>query len=437
MTVLAALFFANLIIGGIFVWKFFFRASLFLSAAVFLGAYALILFAVLAVKIPLNRLVINFPLVFLPFILFRLRPFPQLKLLSAAPDRITRILLGLLAVMVVLGVMHIMKAPLFERDGLGIWLTKAKMIALDRTFRSDNFFNPWRIQDSPRYPLLLPLLEASFMVQTGINEWTVKLIFAYVWILILGVLCENLINKSTRLPLIATVILTLIPAYYILSDGSLHTGYADIPISLFYLATFVMLWDYFQTGEKKSAIGAGLTVALSIFTKNEGLAFGLAAAAVFFLTRKKISDAARFLVAVVLPLVPWFLTLIRLPNLYQEHYLNRIPVLLPRLRYLPLILKNAGLEIVNVRHWGIFWILVVWILVFYKPGFFRRRLLSIAGLTLVVYLGIYLLTSWEISFQMSVSFPRLLLQIVPSLFFILTPILDPDALDRVGSDVII
>lgn len=432
MTLPAVLFFANLMIGGIFVWKFFFRSSLFLSAAVFLGAYALILFAILAVRIPLNRIVINFPLLFLPFILFRLRPFPKLKLLSPPSDLISYILFGLLAVMVVIGVMHIMKAPLFERDGLGIWLTKAKMIALDRTFRTDNFFNPWRIQDSPRYPLLLPLLEASFMVQTGINEWTVKLVFAYVWILLLGVLCENLINKSARLPLIATVILTLIPAYYVLSDGSLHTGYADIPISLFYLATFVMLWDYFQTGEKKSAIGAGLTIAFSIFTKNEGLAFGLAAAAVFFLTRKKISDAARFLAAAVLPLIPWFLTLIRLPNLYQEHYLSRIPVLLPRLRYFPLILKNAGLEIVNVRHWGIFWILVVWFLFFYKPGFYRRRLLFIVGLTLVVYLGIYLLTTWDISFQMSVSFPRLLLQVVPALVFILAPILDPDALDRVG-----
>jgi hypothetical protein len=437
MTMLAVLFFANLVIGGIFVWKFLFRSSLFLSAAVFLGAYALILFAVLAVKIPLNRFVINFPLVFLPFILFRLRPFPRLKLFSAPSNRVTYILLGLLAVMIVIGVMHIMKAPLFERDGLGIWLTKAKMIALDRTFRSDNFFNPWRIQDHPRYPLLLPLLEAAFMNQAGINEWTVKLVFVYIWILILGVLYENLINKSTRLPLIATVILTLIPAYYVMSDGSLHTGYADIPISLFYLATFVMLWDYFQTGEKKSAVGAGLTVAFSVFTKNEGLAFGLAAASVFFLTRKKISDATWFLTAAVLPLVPWFLTLIRLPDLYQEHYLNRIPVLLLRLRYLPLILKNAGLETLNVRHWGIFWILVVWFVVIYKPGFFRRCLLSIIGLTLAIYLGIYLLTTWDISFQMSVSFPRLLLQVVPSLVFILTPILDPDALDRVRREAII
>jgi hypothetical protein len=306
-----------------------------------------------------------------------------------------------------------MKMPLFERDGLGLWLAKAKTIALDRSFLSDDFFNPWRIQDSPRYPLFLPLLEGSFMFQTAVNELSVKLVFVYIWFLILGAVYENLASRSGRAAFTSVIAITLVPAYYILADGSLHTGYADIPLSLFYLAAGIFLLDYFPTGSKLNLAGAGLAVAFAAFTKNEGWVFGLSILIALVIARRKFSDLALFLAFAILPNIPWLLIMARLPSSYQEHYLRRIPELLPRLTTVPLILKNAVFEIFNVRHWGAIWPLIAAFFIFFKPSSAIRYLLYAVLITVGGYLGTYLLTTWDISFQMSVSFARLLLHVLP------------------------
>jgi hypothetical protein len=202
-------------------------------------------------------------------------------------------------------------------------------------------------------------------------------------------------------------------------DGSLHTGYADIPISLFYLSAGLLLMNYFQTGAKISLVGAGLAVAFSAFTKNEGWAFGLSILVVLIFTRRKFSDLALFLACALVPNIPWLLTLYRLPGLYQEHYLRRIPEIVPRLVHIPLILKNAVFEIINIRHWGILWPTILAFFIFFKPSSVIRYLLSVILITVAGYLGTYLFTTWDISFQMSVSFARLVLHVTPLMMLLL------------------
>jgi len=413
MTIRAVLFFINLLAGGFFLWKYFFKNSLFLSLAVFLGAYGALIFYALAAGMPLNFFIVNFPLALYPFALLGIKSRPGMTFWPRQPRRLYHLLAAAIFVILILGILHMMKAPLFERDGLGIWLTKAKMIVLDRSFLSEDFFNPWRIQDSPRYPLFLPLLEGSFMFQTAVNELTVKLVFVYIWFLNLGMIYENLVLRSGRAAFFSVIALAVVPAYYLMADGSLHTGYADIPISLFYLSAGIFLLDYFPTGSKITLAGAGLAVAFSAFTKNEGWAFGLSVLLVLIIARRKFSDLVLFLAFALIPNLPWLLTMIRLPNLYQEHYLRRIPEILPRLVHIPLILKNAVFEIFNIRHWGILWPLILAFFIFFKSSSVIRYLLSVILITIACYLGTYLLTSWDISFQMSVSFARLLLHVTP------------------------
>lgn len=412
MILRTAVFLLNLLAGGWFVKKYLIKGSFFLSCGLFLGGYVTIIFYTLLVGLPLNFITINFPLLLLPFVFLRRKSAPA-SAVPTRPGRIEYIMAAAAVLVFILGAMHIMKGPIFERDGLGIWLTKAKAITLDRTFISDNFLDPWRIQDSPRYPLFLPLLEGTFMYQTAVDELAVKLVFVYIWFLILGLLHETIAPKSRRAALAAVIFTACIPAYYVLADGSLHTGYADIPISLFYLAGGILLLRHLQTGSRPALAAAGLCVAFSAFTKNEGWAFGLSVLVVLFLARRRIADIAVFLGSVLAVNAPWLLAMTRLPGRYQENYLMRVPEVLRRLVLMPVILKNAFMELVDVRHWGVFWPAVLVLLIVLKTDRAARHLWTVIAITVAGYLGIYLLTTWDITFQMSVSFPRLMLHVVP------------------------
>lgn len=419
MIVLSILFFFSLILGGIFVWKYFYKSSFFLSQIIFLGAYSVILFFFMLIKIPLTRVVVLFPIILLPLVLYKITSAPWKNLLPAKKLNIySFILLALTVLILFFGITHIMKLPIYDRDGLGIWLTKAKMITLDNTIFSENFLDPYRIHDHPRYPLLLPILESAYFISSDIDETGVKILFIYIWVLMLGVLYEFINKKSLNAALIAIIIFSLIPAYYTMSDGSLDTGYADIPLSLFYLGAIIFLYNYLYLGEKKFLLGTGLCLAFAIFTKNEGGAFALSTFIIFFFIKKKKADILTLALAILLPVIPWLITVLHLPELYTEHYLSYVPAFFRHLHRVPVIIKATFLEILNPKHWGIFWPLSIFIFIYSKPKKIDSYLLANIGILFILYLGIFLITPWEVEFQMKIVLPRMLLHIAPAIMFL-------------------
>jgi len=406
----------NFIIGGIFINKYRLKRYFFLSTALFLGIYTSIIFFFLCLKIPLNKILVLFPLFLLPFLFsakIKKIHLPHFNILTMS---LSFILLS----MFILGLIDTMKYPIYKRDGLGLWLTKAKMIYLDKTIYSENFFNPHRIQDHPRYPLFLPLLEASYFSIKGINERDVKILSIFIWFLILGIIFEVLLkSKGLNCTLLALIILCSIPAYYVMLDGSLSTGYADIPLSLFYLGAFITVYEYFQSGKKESIVLAGLFSAFAIFTKNEGfvIAVSIFITLVFFSVRKK--DIWWFLLYLILPILPWLIIRYHLPNLYMEHYLSNIPKIFSNLYRTPTILRNAIFEAFNVRHWGIFWGIVIYIFLTRRNDKYLHPMKYLTMIILIFYIGIFLLTPWDINFQMRIAFPRMLLHITPCSVFLI------------------
>ncbi len=419
MILLSILFIFNLIIGGVFVWKYVFKSHFFLSQAIFAGAYSIIIFILMVLGIRLNSIIVFFPLVFIPFILYKINVAPWTGL---PPNKRRNIYSCLLAFFVLLtllvGAAHIMKSPVYEGDGLAIWLTKAKMITLDRTIYSENFFDPHRIHDHPRYPLLLPLLESSFFFAVGIDERLVKLIFVYIWVLIIGSLYEALRRKSLNTALASIAIIALIPAYYTLADGGIATGYADIPLGLFYLGAFVLLADYLDTGNRKPLIGAGLCLAFSIFTKNEGLLFTIIMFFFVLIKKRRKSDILITLSAIVLPVLPWLILAQHLPSLYAEHYLSYVPEFYLYLHRIPLIAKTALFEIFDLRHWGLFWPLSIFVFMHRKPKPETIHFAAALMLLIIFYLGIFIITPWDVEFQMKIVYPRMLLHIMPATLFL-------------------
>lgn len=418
MIIRMAIFYIGLLAGGFFLHRHLFRETIFGSLTLFAAGYGLSLLTWMFIGLPLNIIVVNWPLILIPLIFWKppLNLFADLK--PRVSDRRLKLLLFLAAVITLVSVLHIIQSPIFERDGLGIWLTKAKMITLDRGLNGNNFFDPLRLHDKPRYPLLIPLLEAALMMQTKINEWLVQGLFVYFWLLLLGTVYENLNRRSPNTALPGVMIILLLPAYYLLQDGGLHTGYADMPISLFYLTTLVFLDDASRLNQQRHYVGAGLAAAAAVFTKNEGYAFGLALMIITALNPGRISRWLALTASMILPLIPWLLTVRRLPSVHQEHYLHYLPTVMSRLNLAPTILYQFLREITRIRHWGLLWFILPISFAWLRPG---RQILSsllILGLTLGMYLFVFLLTPWDISQQMSIALPRLLLHLTPGLVYL-------------------
>ncbi len=410
------LFFLGILIGGTFIYKYWMKKYIFLSIVLFLGGYIFLIFYLLCLKIPLNKGFILLPFILLPFLF----PVRIKNIHIALPNMPSLILIFILLVILIFGVVDTIKYPLYERDGLDIWLTKAKMIYLDKTIYSENFFDADRIQDHPRYPLFLPIFEASYFSLMGINERNVKIIGIFIWLLILGVIFETLLRTKIGLnnALFALILLSLIPAYYLMPDGSLNTGYADIPLSLFYLGAIITFCQYFESGEKASIMFTGIFSSFAIFTKNEGIAFAISIFIIMVFFRKRKQDIGIFLLSSILPIIPYLIIKYHLPNLYTEHYLSHIPEIFSHISRIAIILRNAIFEAFNPKHWGIFWVIVIYIFSVKKTA---KHLHPIKLLIIVIfgfYLGIFLITPWDINFQMKIVFSRMLLHLAPSATFL-------------------
>ncbi len=418
MIIRMAIFYIGLLAGGLFLHRHLFRETIFGSLALFAAGYGLSLFTWLFIGLPLNIITINWPLILIPLVFWK----PPLNLIDdlplRAPDRRLKPLLLLAVVITLVSVLHIIQMPIFERDGLGIWLTKAKMLVLDRGLTVHNFFDSLRLHDKPRYPLFIPLLEAALMTQTKISEWLVQGLFVYLWLLLLGTVYENLNRRSPDAALPGVMVILLLPAYYVLRDGGLHTGYADIPISLFYLTALVFLDDAGRLNRVRHYVGAGLAAAAAIFTKNEGYAFSLALLLMAALRSGRLSRWLILTASMILPLIPWLVTVPRLPSVHQEHYLHYLPTVISRLALVPTILYQFLREITRIGHWGLFWLILPLTFAGLRPGRQILFSLSILTLTLGMYLFTFLLTPWDIVRQMSITLPRLLLHLTPGLVYL-------------------
>ncbi|MEO0185560.1 MAG: hypothetical protein ABIL20_07160, partial [candidate division WOR-3 bacterium] len=138
----------------------------------------------------------------------------------------------------------------------------------------------------------------------------------------------------------------------------------------------------------------------------------------FIIFKKKILDVLIIITATVIPALPWLITAQQLPGLYAEHYLSYVPEFFQYLHRIPMIVKTALLEVVNIKHWGIFWLFSLFVLIYSRPkrevGYFSLAV----GTLMFFYLGIFLVTPWDVEFQMKVVFPRMLLHIIPATLFL-------------------
>ena len=204
------------------------------------------------------------------------------------------------AVSVFLLLLHFFKDLYGSWDGIFIWNLHSKF--LHTLYQSGEsfkiFFNPSLNWSHVDYPLLLPVYNYrlhmfshsyNFInpIITGIIFY-ISVIFAFVG----GI--KTLINSKNAL--ISGMILMTLPVFLYESG----TQCADVPLSLFILLTFIMLFLNEKFQNKNYLIFMGLFASASAFTKNEGILFLLIFSVLYFLMNKK-QDKISYLKGLLAP----------------------------------------------------------------------------------------------------------------------------------------
>jgi hypothetical protein len=325
-------------------------------------------------------------------------------------------------------------------DSFAIWNLHARFMFRGGEHWRDGFTAvlPW---SRPDYPLLLPAAIAHFWMILSIDTPFIPALFALLFTFATaGVLFSALYTLRGRMAAMlgATALLA--------TPGFIREGiaqYADIPLSLFVLATivFLCLYDSEAGGSNPANSGclilAGFSCAFGAWTKNEGLLF----LAVILTTRfliliplkathetwiATVCETAVILLAAapILVAVAYFKHSIAPPDDVFTDSSTTLRRLLDPARYW-IVLQWYVKEFLRFGEWLIPTTLTMTALYFVagKRNRFPRMPAPYASsqaivLTLAGCSVVYLITSYEIHWHLRFSLNRLFLQYWPSAIFL-------------------
>lgn len=271
-------------------------------------------------------------------------------------------------------------------DERAIFGIKAAVLYEDDTVRSPALLDPDFVQGHPRYPLLLPLAEASIYSWLGrVDDRWAKLVPPLtglgLWLTFAGVLTRRLGAGPAWL---WTLLMATTPALTTWEYGFL-SAQADAVVGCFHGVSVLYLWDWLtdrteRDGEATSPpvpplATAGLMAALALWTKDEGIALGLVDGALLTglgwlalgrnrecrsarVLRRAFGAAAAALVPVLLIALPWFLHRRQLPLTEEMGYFDRLGLeaLWGGLAAVPWIARHlVSRMFLEAGTWGLHW----------------------------------------------------------------------------------
>jgi hypothetical protein len=337
------------------------------------------------------------------------------------------VLLVVIATAVVLVFLQATTAPLTQWDARAIWAFKARLLHESHTVDSEDFLDPDRVHPHPRYPLLVPVAMANLWHWGGPPfERPVKVLFPLFMlalVLVMGDALGEYLGRTMNLVLLA--LLAWCPMLAVHPWGA-QGGHADVPLAFYYTASTLWVLFWFRTGSPRAAAMAGVLAAMAIFTKNEGLALhavNVTCAGLAGLTFRR--DRPRrmlvgWLILTLTPVLlslPWFIVRSGIPAVEDEEYLVLLLTGQWNPALLPMVLESILREMfVRIDHWSVLWYLAVLAALANPKTLARPAVALAAGILLAalgIFVGAYLLSPWlDVEFQVAVTLPRVLLQIM-------------------------
>lgn len=268
------------------------------------------------------------------------------KIDTVAENDFRRLCLGILLFLAATTLFQALMTPQRFWDERAIFGLKSIVIFQQGTIQSELLLNPDFVQYHPKYPLLIPLNEAHFYLILGeVNDRWSKVMFPFLYIgmvlTFLGVLLR-VSRQKVRAWLFALMLAT-VPAMVPWEYGFL-SGQADGPVACFHTVALLYLWCFLYTMVRsqldRSELGhflviAGLAAGLTIFTKDEGIAYflidliSLSIVTVLYFRHQFISAAIsifKFGLTVGIVVAPWFYHRSHLPSTTEMTYFSRMQI---------------------------------------------------------------------------------------------------------------
>lgn len=320
-------------------------------------------------------------------------------------------------------------------DSFAIWNLHARFLYRGGLHWRDGFsaLIPW---SHPDYPLLLPAAIAHFWTVLGRETPAVPVVLGLTFTFsTVGLLFSGLdLLASRTCALLGAMALLCTPFFIDLGTWQ----YADVPLSFYILATFVLLHlhDGLAGAEIRGTLAlAGVAAGFAAWTKNEGVLFLCAV----LLTRMWLSarqsspgkgplfQIAPMLLALapIFALVLYFKHSIAPPGDLFSDAATMLHKLRDPSRYWAVI-KWYGKELFRFGHWLLIPIPIVMLVLYFilKSKIVKRAKPSVQasgvalGMTLAGYFLIYLITPHDIYWHLRFSLSRLLIQVWPSAIFL-------------------
>jgi hypothetical protein len=314
-------------------------------------------------------------------------------------------------------------------DGLLNWEIKARYaFANGGVIPATYFSDSGRAFSHPEYPLAIPFTELWLYLWLGeADQFCAKTIFPIFYVIgtFLVVAFGRRFTGRTWIGLLMAAFLFFVPQITV-EAGSAIVGYADFPLSIFYLATIGCL--FCATEPKNDAFFRLYAACLALlpWVKRDGLILWIVAAAcgVFVILRTKRASR-HFLVLFpgLLIICGWrfYLGVMHAPQAADFLPLNLETFGSHLYRILPLLSALLA-EFHNLPTWSLFWFVVA-VGVAYLLGQMRNPgipvLLIALFLPIALYLLIYVFSSWPNYLEhVGLSISRLLLHVAPVGFLI-------------------
>lgn len=333
------------------------------------------------------------------------------------------LLLALLAVEIALAFFVAWKNPL-GWDGSFNWENKARIAfasggAIPATYYSSDS----QTLSHPEYPLLVPFTELWLYLCVGeSHQFLAKQIFPIFYIVGIALVASIGSRLSGRLwaGAGAAALLFFVPAF-VRQSGGVASGYADVPLSIFYLAAVGYL-VLFQSGNDPNMfrICAGALTLLP-WIKGEGVVLWLVGGACALAVcwhKGKLRMGLSGVVPGVIVAASWQLFLRAMsakpPHDFVKPTLESLGTNIGRV---PEIAASVLGEFCRLNDWSFFWLLVAVAVIYQFVRSRDRRLLTLVATMFVpiaIYSVAYVFSSWpDFKSHMVYSLVRLLLQVTP------------------------
>lgn len=318
--------------------------------------------------------------------------------------------------------------PIESYDGISNFAFKGKVFffegILSYMAHPPKGINPLSLD----YPLAIPLLETWMNTFVGHwNEVTVKLIFPIYFVCLLVVFYSVLRRVATQFS-------SLLFTFFLASTPQINNfatnGYADLPFAFYAVSGFLYLFLWMARDGKGSSLLllSSILESLAIWTKHEGWIFffvGVCTLSLFLIRKRQWPKAPRFFtvlswtVPIAVLNIPWYLFKWRyhIPNLLEirahgmaEPWFYRIWEILYEFHKHPL----------GPKKWNILWIIFFYLIIKHlkKPVLgWPRYALGATVFVLLCYSSIFLVTPFDVNWDLRKSFSRLLIHVSPLALF--------------------